>query len=449
MLTNQSKLSKRVFASRRIWIFVALVLVVLGMGVMGLFPNNSIEILSPLNGLVMWFALFCVLFCVINLFNKETVPGEKEFSNFAYINLLFTLGMGVGIMVYGFNEAASLSQYPDVRHSIGLTINHWIVIPWAFYVTFAIFEIYDQKYNLLPNLLRTIKNYVYGLLMMLGIGTSFALGVISISSSFQNIYGINIPSYALVVLLGSLVTVSLLKGIHKGMKKFAQWSMILLYVFMAIMIFCAPSNTLSEGAKALDSFFSDFFYNNIYNDRGVQRDWTVYYWIWWISWAAFTAPFIVTISKGRTIRSVIFFTVVVPSILITVYMIVGNSIGMELLYQGNAVEELPYLAISRFDFLPPVFILLMSLFYVTSADSMSFAMDNLISAGSKVPVVFRKVMWVLLEVLFVTVLLLAGSGTTSAVQGLSFLFVPLMILIAAIFTVYLVIFYIKKYKVNK
>ena len=143
------KLSKHLLASRRIYFFVALVLVVLGMGVMGLFPDNSLEILSPLNGLVMWFALFCVLFCLINLFNKERVPGEVEFSTFAYFNLLFTLGMGVGIMVYGFNEAASLSQYPEVHNPIGLTINHWIVIPWAFYVTFAIFEVYDQKYNLL------------------------------------------------------------------------------------------------------------------------------------------------------------------------------------------------------------------------------------------------------------------------------------------------------------
>ena len=144
MANNQKKLSKRLMASRRIWIFVALVLVVRGMGVLGLFPNNSIKILSPLNGLVMWFALFCVFFCIVHLFNKETGPGEKEFSNFAYINLLFTLGMGVGIMVYGFNEAATLSQYSDVRNPIGLTINHWIVIPWAFYVTFAIFEIYDH-----------------------------------------------------------------------------------------------------------------------------------------------------------------------------------------------------------------------------------------------------------------------------------------------------------------
>lgn len=440
------KMGKHLLASRRIWLFVALVLVVLCMGVMGLFPDNSLEILSPLNGLVMWFALFCVLFCLINLFNKERVPGEVEFSTFAYFNLLFTLGMGVGIMVYGFNEAASLNQYPEVHNPIGLTINHWIVIPWAFYVAFAIFEIYDQKYNLLPNWFRTIKTYVYGLLMMLGIGTSFALGVITISGALENIYGINIPSYALVVLLGALVTISLLRGIHKGMKKFASFSMILLYIFMAIMIFCAPSCTFKNGIDAVGSFFSDFFYNNIYGGRSVQKDWTVYYWIWWISWAAFTAPFIVTISKGRTIRSVVFYTVVVPSILITLYMVVGNSIGMDLLNNGNAITELPYLAIKKYSFIPPIFIFLMALFYVTSADSMSFAMDNIISKGSKIPVVYRKIMWVLLEVLFVTVLLLVGSGTTSAVQGLSFLFVPFMILIAIIFVVYIVMFYFKKFQ---
>ena len=440
------KLSKHLLASRRIYFFVALVLVVLGIGVLGLFPDNSLEILSPLNGLVMWFALFCVLFCIINLFNKETVPGEVEFSTFAYFNLLFTLGMGVGIMVYGFNEAASLSQYPEVHNPIGLTINHWIVIPWAFYVTFAIFEIYDQKYHLLPHWLRTIKTYVYGLLMMLGIGTSFALGVITISGSLENIYGINIPSYALVVLLGALVTISLLRGIHKGMKKFASFSMILLYIFMGIMIFCAPSNTLSNGIDAIGSFFTDFFYNNIYDGRSVQKDWTVYYWIWWISWSAFTAPFIVTISKGRTIRSVVFYTVVVPSILITLYMVVGNSIGMDMLNQGNQIAELPYLAIRKYLFIPPIFILLMALFYVTSADSMSFAMDNIISKGSKIPVVFSKIMWVLLEVLFVTVLLLVGSGTTVAVQGLSFLFVPFMILIAVVFVFYIARFYYKRFK---
>lgn len=444
-----SDLTRHQVASRRIGSFVALVLVVLVLGVLGWFPNNSLAILSPLNGLIAWFALFCVFFCIVNLFNKEKVPGEKEFSNSAFINLLFTLGMGVGIMVYAYNEAASLSQYPSVRNPIGLTLNHWIVIPWCFYVTFAIFEIYDEKYQLLPNWLRNVKIYVYGLLMMLGIGTSFALGVITISGAFSHIYNIDVPSYALVVLLGALVTVSLIRGIHKGMKVFAKISMYALYIYIIIMIVVAPSDTLTVGGKACCSFLSDFFYNNIYSDRAVQNDWTIYYWIWWISWCAFVAPFIRVISKGRTIRSIVFFTVIIPSILIAVFMILGNNTGMHLYERGVPISDLPYVAINVHWFMPIIFIALMSMFYITSSDSQSFAMDQTISNGSKTPVVYRKIMWVCLEILFVTVLLLAGSNSVSALQGLSFLFVPLMILLAMVYVAFIIKHYYNKHYNSK
>lgn len=437
-------LDKHELATRRIWSFVALVLVVLVMGVLGWFPNNSLSILSPLNGLIGWFAIFCVAFCFINLFNKERVPGEKEFSNSAFINLLFTLGMGVGIMVYAYNEAAQLSSYSDVRNPIGLTLNHWILIPWCFYVTFAIFEIYDEKYHLLPKWLGTIKTYLYGLLMMLGIGTSFALGVITISGACKHIYGIDIPSYSLVVILGSLVTFSLLRGVHRGMKMFAKVSMMILYGYMLIMIIVAPADTLQVGVKAIGSFFGDFFYNNIYTGRAVQNDWTIYYWIWWISWCAFVAPFVKTISRGRTIREVVFFTVVIPSILIAVFMILGNNTGMHLMVDGVPVSDLPYVAINAHWIMPLIFVILMSMFYITSSDSQSFAMDTTISYGSKTPVVHRKIMWVMLEVLFVTVLLLAGSNSISALQGLSFLFVPLMILLAIVYVVLIIMHIIKK-----
>ena len=208
-----------------------------------MYPNNSLEILRPMNGLIMWFALFTVLFSVINLFNKEKVPGEVEFDNKSYFSLIFTLGMGVGVMVFGFNESAQLGGYDDVTNPIGLTLNHWIVIPWCIYVTFTIFEIYDVKYNLLPKWLRTVKTYLYGLMMMLGIGTSFALGVITVSDSFKVIYGVEIPSYALVILLGGLVTISLLRGIHKGMKVLSKFSMNLLYLFIVILVIIAPYNT--------------------------------------------------------------------------------------------------------------------------------------------------------------------------------------------------------------
>lgn len=196
------------------------------------------------------------------------------------------------------------------------------------------------------------------------------------------------------------------------------------------MIIVAPSDTMIVGTKAIGSFFRDFLYNNIYTDRAVQNDWTIFYWIWWISWCAFVAPFIKTISKGRTIRSVVFFTVVIPSVLITIFMALGNNTGMHLFESGVPIPELPYVAINAHWIMPFIFIILMAMFYITSSDSQSFALDGIISHGSKTPVVYRKIMWVCLEILFVTVLLLAGSNSISALQGLSFLFVPFMILIA-------------------
>lgn len=81
-------------------------LVILVMGILEWFFSNSLEILRSLNGLIGWLAIFCVAFSDINLFNKERVLGEVEFSYTAFINLLFTLGMGVGIMVYAYNVAA-------------------------------------------------------------------------------------------------------------------------------------------------------------------------------------------------------------------------------------------------------------------------------------------------------------------------------------------------------
>jgi choline-glycine betaine transporter len=90
----------------------------------------------------------------------------------------------------------------------------------------------------------------------------------------------------------------------------------------------------------------------------------------------------------------------------------------------------------------------MSMFYITSSDSQSFAMDMVISKDSNTPLLYRKILWVFLEVVFTTVLLLAGGGTISAIQGLSFLASPFMIAFAIVCTI-LVAIHIKKNGINK
>jgi choline/glycine/proline betaine transport protein len=427
-----------------------MVSVLMLIGVLGWYPSNSLEILKPVNSSILWFAVACVVFCFINLFNKERVPGEKEFDNNSYVSLLVTCGMGVGIMVYGFNEAPALSQYNTVRNPLGLVLNHWIVIPWCMYCTFAIFEIYNEKYKLLPDWLNTVKTFLYGVMMMLGIAISFALGVNTISDSALHIYGIEIPSYSLVILLGALVTISLMRGMHKGMKVFAKISMYLLYFFMLVLIILAPKDTLQSICSGVSSFFSDFAYNNYYRGDAVQNDWTSYYWIWWMGWIAFTSPFIARISKGRSIRSMVFYSVIVPSILIAAYMLLGNSIGMELMTAENIpVSEIPFVAINKHWIIPVVFLVLMSMFYITSSDSQSFMMDQMISKGSATPIKYRKIGWVFLEVLFVTILLLAGNSTISAIQGVSFLVAPAFIVFGLIYLYYFIKHYVSRNKINK
>lgn len=93
-LLKTDELSANQKANRRISLFSALTILMIVFGLFGLYPNNSLELLKPLNGTIMWFALFCVVFTFINLFNKEKVPGDIEFNNKSYFSLLVTLGMG-------------------------------------------------------------------------------------------------------------------------------------------------------------------------------------------------------------------------------------------------------------------------------------------------------------------------------------------------------------------
>jgi choline-glycine betaine transporter len=127
-------------------------------------------------------------------------------------------------------------------------------------------------------------------------------------------------------------------------------------------------------------------------------------------------------------------------------MVLGNNYGMHLMDSGVEISMIPFIAINKHWLLPLLFVILMTMFYITSSDSQSFAMDRLISKGSKTPPTYRKILWVFLEVLFVAVLLFAGSNSVSALQGLSFLFVPAMILFAIIYFILLIVKWIKLYK---
>lgn len=421
-------LSNSKHAARRITIFVSIVVAIMGMGLLGWFPDNSLALMSPLYGFIMASALVMLGVCLLMLFSSERLPGKIEYSTISWFAMVFTTGMGIGLLNYAFQEAAMLQEYHDPGNPIGQVLNHWTLIPWGLYTAYLIFEVYDEKYDLTPKWFKTAKTYIYSVSMMLGIGISFALGVTTISGALQSIYGFVIPPYALVVLLASLVAVSVLRGMHKGLKLFSNITMGVFYGYIVLLMFQLKGNFLNTVNQGINSFITEFGYNNWFHGSALQIDWTVYYVVWFWSWMPFVVPFCLQISKGRSLRAVVACMLIAPSLLTTIFMMIGTSIGLDLYANGIPTSTLQYAAIGQTWYLPILFLFLMIAFYVTSSDSQSVALDNLISKGSSLKIMYRKIGWIFLEMTFVTVMLLAGSGTISAILGISLLFVPLLII---------------------
>ena len=450
LFQKDSKLSAHKAANKRMFWFVLIILGLLTIGALELLPTNMLSIMQPVNSTIMYFCLVMIVVCIIGLFDKTKVPGEREFSNFSYFNILFCLGMGVGLVTYGFTEVNFLATYPEVRNPYSLVLHHWTLVPWCLYSAFTIFEIYQAKYNFLPNWLVKIKDYLYATLMMIGIGISFVLGVTTLSNGIEYLFGVKIPSILLVVVLASLVTTSLLLGLHRGIKNFSNVCNILFLIFSVIVIASVPLESYKLIPSIFSSYFTDFFYNHLPHSGAVQSDWTVYYWIWWLSWVPFVSGFIPTVSKGRSIRSVVAYTVLFPVILSTIFMTAASLVGVNEVALGANPGEAHYSFLSSFKYVVPVlFVVIMAGFYITSSDSQSFAMDRVISKGSKMPIVLRKIIWVLLEVLFVCILLYSNNESLYGLQGLGFIgVIPLMIL-AVIMIGYIIKIKITEFKTNK
>jgi len=324
---------------------------------------------------------------------------------------------------------------------LGVTMVHWCIYQFATFTTFVIFELYDLKYNVLPKWLKTAKIYIYGFSMVIGISTSFVSGSLTLSNSLMDVYNINIPPVAIVMFIGAIVAFSVLRGLHKGMAVLARITMVILAVFLIMCCFILPEGWLVTSGEALGSLVTDFWHNNVYHNTQMQNEYSSPIEVWNLGWAAFVAYFIVGISKGRSFRTIIATSLFVPTILGMIYLAITGNIGMFHQAQGVPYEGIHSASIAGLVGLPLVSILLMVFLFVTSCDSQTYSLDTLVSKGSKLNIVARKLMWIILEITFVCIILL--SGAKAAVQGVGFLFTPLLILLAIAYLYYIAKFYIK------
>ena len=444
-----------------------------------IYPEMSYELLTNAkNFVVEWFGtLFTVsmsaitliiFFLIVSPFGKIRLGGKDsvpEFGFASWVCMLFAAGVGIGMTFYG--AAEPLSYYTGVfgtpldvspeseeayRLAFSATIFHWGLNAWSVYAIIGLslaFFCYNWK---LPLTIRSIFYPLLGkriwgwqgdvidiiavLATLFGLTTSLGLGARQASSGLFYLFDLpnNLLTQSLVIMfITSVVIFSVYRGLDKGVKVLSNINIGLAFVLLAFVVLAGPTlKIIMAYGENLIFYFQDIVRLSNWNrpeDLQWYRDWTIFYWAWFISWSPFVGMFIARISKGRTIREFLTVVMFVPLIFCTIWF---TSFGETAIFQfqegiGKLSEPVGDISLVLFYMLDNLLFPIVSsifslfmlvLFFVTSSDSGSLVIDTITSGGKDNTPRIQRVMWAIIQGLVATVLLVAGgSYALSAIQS--------------------------------
>lgn len=415
-----------------------------------------------------WFyqivATFFLLFALVLIFSRYGKirlgkDDEKpEFSKLSWFAMLFSAGMGIGLLFFGVSEPISHFANPPLgepgtdaaaRQALAYTYLHWGLHAWAIYATIALALAYFKFRKGLPGLMSAalfplLGNKVYGVTGLIidtiavfatifGVAASLGLGAAQINGGLNYVAGIP-NTFGIQLVIIAVVTVLFLlsacTGLNKGIKYLSNGNMILAVILFFSVLFIGPTvflldlftTTFGEYIQNLPSMGLRLAPFNKQNASWVQN-WTIFYWAWWIAWSPFVGTFIARVSKGRTVREFVIGVLVVPTIVCTLWFgIFGGTgiymehiLGIDISGQSletaifHVFEELPLTK-----FLVIVTLLLIALFFITSADSATFVLGMQTTGGSLNPPNSVKIIMGL--ILTASAIVLLSSGGLPAMQ---------------------------------
>ena len=407
-------------------------------GVMGALTSNF-------DWLYIYGATLFILFSIalaISPYGKTRLGGDDEKpekSTLAWFAMLFSAGMGVGLVFWGVAEPLSHFVAPMAgidplteeaqRFSLRSCFMHWGLHPWACYAVVGLalgyFAYRLRKPALISNTLEpvlgkqsagaigVIIDIYVAILTVMGVATSFGMGCIQISTGLEYLYGVpsNVFSLAIIVGLTCVVyTWSVVSGIDRGMQALSNVTMILCSVLMMLAFTLGPTiDIVRELLVGVGDWLSNFIQDSVrlesQGDASWIRSWRVFYWAWWLSWAPFVGIFLARISRGRTIREFVLGVVVAPTVVSMIWFSVFGGVSFEVAAglgadQLSAItgspETSPYVVFSQIPastLLSLITIVVLFGFFVTSANSATYVLSMLTSGGDNNPPLVKKVFW--------------------------------------------------------
>lgn len=425
------------------------------------------------------FLLF-ILFVMVSRFGDIKLGPDHAVPDYSYkswIAMLFSAGMGIGLMFFGVAEPvmhflappdATPETIQAAKDALKITFFHWGIHAWAIYAVVALslaYFSYRHKLPLLPRsaLYPLIGERIYGPIghavdtfavigTMFGVATSLGFGVLQVNSGLSYLMS-DIPNnttvqVGLIIVITGIATLSVFSGLDKGVKRLSELNLGLACLLLVFVLLLGPTVMLLQAfVQNTGSYLSDIV-GKTFNLYAYQQKedwiggWTLLYWGWWISWSPFVGTFIARVSRGRTIREFLIGVLFVPSALTFLWMTVFGNTAIDAImnhgatYLAEAVSSDVSVALFKFfehmpmsNVLSVIALCLVVTFFVTSSDSGSLVIDNLTSGGDANAPVWQRIFWALLQGVVASVLLLAGGlqalQTAAIASALPFLIVML------------------------
>ncbi|MEV6174636.1 BCCT family transporter [Streptomyces sp. NPDC051954] len=384
--------------------------------------------------------------------------GEKpEFRTVSWVAMMFSAGMGIGLMFYGVSEPLSHYTTPppgtDPQNSgermetaMATTLFHWTLHPWAIYAVVGLAIAYSTFRKGRRQTVSAVFTPLIGekhangaggrvidilaiVATIFGSAASLGLGALQIGSGFQELDWMDEVSDGLLVAIIAVLTLAFVASAVSGIEKGIQWlsnTNMVLALLLAVFVFVAGPTILILDLlpTSVFAFLGDLPQlagrTEASGGQGVADwlgSWTVFYWAWWISWTPFVGMFIARISRGRTIRQFVGGVILVPSTVSLVWFAVfggtamklqeGDRLGDEATPEGQLFAVLRDYPIATATSL--LVMILVGIFFVSGADAASIVMGTLSQKGALEPGRFVVVFWGIVTGAVAAIMLLVGS----------------------------------------
>lgn len=380
---------------------------------------------------------------------------EPEFRTTSWIAMMFSAGMGIGLMFYGVSEP--LSHFVDpppgtagdadaaAQTAMATTMFHWTLHPWAIYAVVGLAIAYGVYRKGRVQLISAAFVPLLGerasggagkvidmfaiFATLFGSATSLGLGALQISSGLEIVGGIGPLGNGVLVGIIAVLTVAFVLSAVSGVAKGIQWlsniNMVLAVVLALFLFVVGPTVfILNLVPTSLGSYVQDLAMMAARTGaEGAETEawlsgWTVFYWAWWLSWTPFVGMFIARISRGRTIRQFVTGVLLVPSVVSVIWFCIMGGTAIDLQRDGTDIANADGLEAQLFgtlDALPLATVasilvmLLVAIFFVSGADAASIVMGSLSERGTTEPRRAVVIFWGVATGAVAAVMLLAGG----------------------------------------